>query len=59
MNVIIVNALYYMYVLSDNSLRASLMYLSLFYLNSLSVLITKSENSDFSQIQQSLDNILT
>jgi len=48
MNVIIVNALYYMYVLSDNSLRASLMYLSLFYLNSLSVLITKSENSVFS-----------
>lgn len=59
MNVIIVNALYYMYILSDNSLRASLMYLSLFYLNYLSVLITKSENSDFSQIQQSLDNILT
>lgn len=59
MNVIIVNALYYMYILSDNSLRASLMYLSLFYLNSLSVLITKSENNDFSYIQQSLDNILT
>lgn len=59
MNVIIVNALYYMYILSDNSLRASLMYLSLFYLNSLSVLITKSESNDFSYIQQSLDNILT